>query len=134
MSLLRPFRCRFQREAIPLKWALSRWAGAKSEGLSEGDGVVVGFERQGWPLVRLIAPEAQEAPEPPVVVADPGSGSHGLLMRGQMLRLSFTSTGWKLLHVVDAGSSGRKRQRCIHPTRVGGLCKSCPRRSKSKSR
>lgn len=74
-------------------------------------GEVVGFGRRGWPLVRL---EAQ------TVLVDPAGH---LLVRGQQLKLSGALDSLKILELLEVP----RRKKCIHPTRVAGLCKSCPR-------
>ena len=80
---------------------------------SAGTGVVVGFGRQGWPLVRLG--EQQLGP------VDPGDV---VVMRGQTWRLDQQEGQWRILEVLE----GPRKKKCVHPTRVAGLCKSCPRR------
>ena len=96
---------------------------------SDRIGTVVGFDRTGGPLVRLES-EGREVPQEAqgntqVVLSNP---NHALLMRGQMLKLGYENGNWKILNVLE----GPRRKKCIHPTRVAGLCKICPRRTKAK--
>lgn len=101
-------RCLFRAPAM-VDTAV-RWLSTHS---ADGTGVVVGFGRQGWPLVRLG--EQQLGP------VDPGDV---IVMRGQTLRLDQQEGQWRILEVLE----GPRKKKCIHPTRVAGLCKSCPRR------
>ena len=52
---------------------------------------------------------------------DPGDV---VVMRGQTLRLDQQEGQWRILEVLE----GPRKKKCVHPTRVAGLCKSCPRR------
>ena len=102
----------------PSTRCVSAWR-ACSTSVYAGTGMVVGFGRQGWPLVRLGA----ENTEGPVILVDPGEA---VLVRGQLLKLE----DGKILELLE----GPKKKKCVHPTRVAGLCKTCPRRKGKLSR
>lgn len=59
----------------------------------------------------------------PVILVDPGEA---VLVRGQLLKLE----DGKILELLE----GPKKKKCVHPTRVAGLCKTCPRRKGKLSR
>lgn len=79
--------------------------------------LVVGFGRQGWPLMQFE--DQQLLMKPPET----------LVMRGQQWKLHLVDDEWQILEPVEELGKLPKKK-CIHPTRVAALCKNCPRRKK----
>jgi len=130
-------RC-FSLQATPMVHATSsvaldesRGSETSAEGVVTGsetsaEGVVTGFTNDGRAVVRL------SAGLPGTTVGNSNVSrdvlvSGRLLMRGLRVQLMQHDDSGEWLAVPMPGQR-RPKNKCIHPTRAGGLCRDCPRR------